>query len=221
MRYSWALKHNAVHEGNVVAIRGDGDHDASPARRRRAHGDLRRAADAELAAPDRPVGPASAEPTASMLMIYNLHLSPHEIADSRRSEAARVNEIVAAIGDDPPPIVAGDFNDAGRPVDHRRPPRRSSTSLPSNTNPSEAPTQALDHVLLAGERDRRVDRRTRRGSRLGSDLRPPPGDGPLLAPECHRRGLTRSARPCCGVYFFFLASAAGALSTPLASASSR
>jgi len=83
----------------------------------------------------------------SMLMIYNLHLSPHDDADSRRAEAARVNELVANIGDDPPPVVAGDFNDAGDPsiieilpgVEH---------VVPSMSNPSAAPTQLLDHVLL-------------------------------------------------------------------------
>jgi len=83
----------------------------------------------------------------SMLMIYNLHLSPHDDADSRRAEAARVNELVEDIGDDPPPVVAGDFNDAGDPsiieilpgVEH---------VVPSMSNPSVAPTQLLDHVLL-------------------------------------------------------------------------
>ena len=86
----------------------------------------------------------------SMVMIYNLHLSPHEDADSRRSEAARVSEIVAAIGDDPPAIVAGDFNDADDPtiidalpgVEH---------VVPSNSNPSGQPTQLLDHVLLPAD----------------------------------------------------------------------
>ncbi len=83
----------------------------------------------------------------SMLMIYNLHLSPHDDADSRRAEAARVSELVASIGEDPPPVVAGDFNDAGDPsiiealpgVEHVVPPM---------SNPSEAPSQLLDHVLL-------------------------------------------------------------------------
>ena len=89
-------------------------------------------------------------PDRSMVMIYNLHLSPHEDVDSRRFEAARVSEIVAAIGDDPPPIVAGDFNDADDPtivyvlpgVEH---------VVPSNTNPSQHPTQLLDHVLLPAD----------------------------------------------------------------------
>jgi len=83
----------------------------------------------------------------SMVMIYNLHLSPHDDADSRRSEATRVSELVASIGDDPPPIVAGDFNDAGDPsiieilpgVEH---------VVPSMSNPSAVPVQLLDHVLL-------------------------------------------------------------------------
>jgi len=83
----------------------------------------------------------------SMVMIYNLHLSPHDDADSRRSEAARVSELVTGIGDDPPPLVAGDFNDASDPsiieilpgVEH---------VVPSMSNPSAAPTQLLDHVLL-------------------------------------------------------------------------
>ncbi len=83
----------------------------------------------------------------SMLMIYNLHLTPHDDADSRRAEAARVCELVKHIGDDLPAIVAGDFNDANDPsiidslpgVEH---------VTPAMSNPSEAPTQRLDHVLL-------------------------------------------------------------------------
>ncbi len=83
----------------------------------------------------------------SMLMIYNLHLSPHDDADSRRTEATRVAALIADIGDDPPAVVAGDFNDAGDPsiievlpgVEHVVPPM---------TNPADAPVQLLDHVLL-------------------------------------------------------------------------
>lgn len=83
----------------------------------------------------------------SMVMIYNLHLSPHQDAASRRSEADRVSQLVADIGDDPPPVVAGDFNDADDPsiidalpgIEH---------VVPDMSNPSEAPTQRLDHVLV-------------------------------------------------------------------------
>jgi endonuclease/exonuclease/phosphatase family metal-dependent hydrolase len=89
----------------------------------------------------------------AMLMIYNLHLSPHHDADSRRSEAVRVSELVARIGDDPPPVVAGDFNDADDPSIIDALPGVEHVAAPMS-NPSEAPTQALDHVLLpANARD--------------------------------------------------------------------
>jgi endonuclease/exonuclease/phosphatase family metal-dependent hydrolase len=86
----------------------------------------------------------------SMLMIYNLHLSPHDDAESRRDEAARVSALVADIGDDPPAVVAGDFNDADDPsiiqllpgIEHVVPPA---------SNPAQAPSQRLDHVLLPGD----------------------------------------------------------------------
>jgi endonuclease/exonuclease/phosphatase family metal-dependent hydrolase len=93
----------------------------------------------------------------SMLMIYNLHLSPHDDADSRRSEALRVKELVASIGDDPPPVVAGDFNDADDPSIIDALPGGEHVAAPKS-NPSEAPTQALDHVLLpASARDVEVE----------------------------------------------------------------
>ncbi len=86
----------------------------------------------------------------SMLMVYNLHLSSHDDADWRRAEAARVSELVASIGDDPAPIVAGDFNDAGDGSIIDTLPGLEHV-VPSMTNPSEAPTQLLDHVLLPAE----------------------------------------------------------------------
>ena len=146
MRYSWAYKHNAYTkamwwraEGMAILtphLLDETGHreisDEQPMRSWR-----RRIVQwARVGRSDR-----------SSVMIYNLHLSPHEIADARRSEAERVNQIVTAIGEDPPPIVAGDFNDAGDPtiiaalpgIEH---------IVPSNTNPSAEPTQVLDHVLL-------------------------------------------------------------------------
>ena len=83
----------------------------------------------------------------SAVRIYNLHLSPHDNAPARRAEAVRVSEIVAEHGTEPPAIVAGDFNDAEDAtiifalpgIEHL---------VPANTNPSDAPTQVLDHVLL-------------------------------------------------------------------------
>ena len=88
----------------------------------------------------------------SMLMIYNLHLSPHD-ATVRRVEAAQVSDLVAAIGDDPPAIVAGDFNDAGDPTIIETLPGLEHV-VPPMSSPSDAPTQLLDHVLLpAGAQD--------------------------------------------------------------------
>ena len=146
MRYSWALKHSPYTklmwwraEGMAIltphlldAVGHTEVSDGQPMRSWR-----RRIAQWGL------VGRAD----RSMLMIYNLHLSPHQDAASRRAEAARVSELVASIGDDPPPVVAGDFNDADDPsiiealpgVEHVVPPM---------SNPSEAPSQLLDHVLL-------------------------------------------------------------------------
>jgi endonuclease/exonuclease/phosphatase family metal-dependent hydrolase len=86
-------------------------------------------------------------PDRSMLMIYNLHLSPHRDADSRRAEAKRVSELVASIGDDPPPVVAGDFNDADDPSIIDALPGFEHV-VPAMTNPAETPTQLLDHVLV-------------------------------------------------------------------------
>ncbi len=83
----------------------------------------------------------------SLLMIYNLHLSPHDDAGSRRSEAVRVSELVASIGDDPPAVVAGDFNDAGDASIIELLPGIEHTAAPMSS-PSETPTQSLDHVLL-------------------------------------------------------------------------
>ena len=86
----------------------------------------------------------------SMLMIYNLHLSPHGDADTRRDEAARVRDVVASIGDDPPAIVAGDFNDADDSSIVEMLPGLEH-AVPPMTNPSEAPTQLLDHVMLPAQ----------------------------------------------------------------------
>lgn len=84
---------------------------------------------------------------ATAYRAYNTHLSPHGLADRRRDEATRLTAIVAEHGEDPPAIVAGDFNDDTDPtviyalpgIEHLRPPP---------TLPAEAPTRTLDHVLL-------------------------------------------------------------------------
>jgi endonuclease/exonuclease/phosphatase family metal-dependent hydrolase len=146
MRYSWSLKHEPYtkvmwwrSEGMAImtphlldAVGHTEVSDAQPMRSWR-----RRIAQWGL------VGRAD----RSLLMIYNLHLSPHDDADSRRTEAARVSELVASIGDDPPAVVAGDFNDAGDPSIIDVLPGIEHVAAPMSS-PSDAPTQSLDHVLL-------------------------------------------------------------------------
>jgi endonuclease/exonuclease/phosphatase family metal-dependent hydrolase len=146
MRYSWALKHSPYtslmwwrSEGLAIMtphlLDAVGHTEISDDQPRRSW--RRRIAQWGL------VGRAD----RSMLMIYNLHLSPHDDVDSRRAEATRVSELVANIGDEPLPIVAGDFNDADDPSIIEALPGVEFLAPPM-TNPSDAPTQLLDHVLL-------------------------------------------------------------------------
>lgn len=147
MRYSWALKHYPYTrllwwcaEGMAVlsphALDAAGhtelsvDQSMSNWRRRLAQWAL--------------VGRAD----RSMLMIYNVHLSPDvDQRNLRHDEARRLSEIVANIGDDPPAVVAGDFNDADDPDIVTLLPGCEPV-VPANTNPADAPTQVLDHVLV-------------------------------------------------------------------------
>jgi endonuclease/exonuclease/phosphatase family metal-dependent hydrolase len=83
----------------------------------------------------------------STIRAYNIHLSPHEDAPSRRAEAVRLSAVVAEHGDVSDVVVGGDFNDdrdasviyALPGIEHITPPP---------TNPADAPTKLLDHVLL-------------------------------------------------------------------------
>jgi endonuclease/exonuclease/phosphatase family metal-dependent hydrolase len=87
-------------------------------------------------------------PDRSMVLIVNLHLSPHaEGVEHRRAEADRVTDIVDRIGGDLPAVVAGDFNDEGDPSVIARLPGIEH-EVPAPTNPADAPHQVLDHVLL-------------------------------------------------------------------------
>ena len=89
-------------------------------------------------------------PDGSTIRAYNLHLSPHDDAVSRRAEAVRLTAIVAEHGDLSDVIVGGDFNDdrdasviyALPGIEHLTPPP---------TNPADQPTKLLDHVLLPVE----------------------------------------------------------------------
>ena len=83
----------------------------------------------------------------SAYRIYNVHLSPHDAVEERRTEAERVRNLVAEHGDTPPAIVAGDFNAGPDEEVISILPGIEAIEVPP-TNPSEAPTQHLDHVLV-------------------------------------------------------------------------
>lgn len=89
-------------------------------------------------------------PDGSGYRIYNVHFSPHDKPEERRLEALRTAGLVAEHGESPPAIVAGDFNDENEPIVISTLPGIEHVSPPP-TNPSEAPTAAIDHVLLPAE----------------------------------------------------------------------
>lgn len=86
----------------------------------------------------------------SLLRVYNVHLSSGDAQFERRAEAARLARLVESHRCEHQVVVAGDLNDdtdleviAAMPgVEHLTPPP---------TNPSEQPTQTLDHVLLPAD----------------------------------------------------------------------
>lgn len=146
MRYSWALKHYPY--SHLLWWRAEGMAILTPHLLDAAghtqisdgHSKLTwRRRIAQWALVGRPDGTAA--------RIYNLHLSPHQDAAARRSEALHVTELVDGHGAEPPVVVGGDFNDADDPsiiftlpgIEH---------VVPPDSNPSAQPSQRLDHVLL-------------------------------------------------------------------------
>ena len=87
---------------------------------------------------------------ASGYRIYNAHLSPHDLSSERLAEATRIAQIVERHGETPPAVVAGDLNDDGEPEIIAALPGIEVLSAPL-TNPANAPTQALDHVLVPSD----------------------------------------------------------------------
>jgi endonuclease/exonuclease/phosphatase family metal-dependent hydrolase len=89
----------------------------------------------------------AADGQTSMVMVFNLHLSPHDAVAARRAEASRVAAIIADIGTDTPPIIAGDLNDDDDPEVIASLPAVE-FARPSATCPADAPVRVLDHVLV-------------------------------------------------------------------------
>lgn len=86
----------------------------------------------------------------SAYRVFNTHLSPNGLDQQRRDEAARIASIAESLGDAPPTIVAGDFNDSFDPSIIAMLPGIEVLPAPLS-NPSGAPTQAIDHVLVPAE----------------------------------------------------------------------
>ncbi len=82
--------------------------------------------------------------------VVNAHMTPHGLRRQRLEEAERITQLVEELGDEPPVVLGGDFNDREHPelvlalpgVEHLR---------PAATNPAEDPIHVLDHVLLPAE----------------------------------------------------------------------
>lgn len=83
----------------------------------------------------------------SAYRVINAHLSPHDLHGERLKESDRIVEIARRLGDAPPLIVGGDFNDHGDPEPIERLPGTEHVPSPP-TNPAKAPVNVLDHVLL-------------------------------------------------------------------------
>ncbi len=84
----------------------------------------------------------------SAYRIYNVHLVGRADANAeRRAQAVAVSDIINDHGDAPPAVVAGDLNDStDASIVYALPGIEFFT--PEPTNPSNKPTQILDHVLL-------------------------------------------------------------------------
>ncbi len=79
--------------------------------------------------------------------VINVLLSPFDRAPERLEEAQLIAGGIAELGDAPPTVVGGDFNDANEPaVVEAFDAIDAHTGAP--TNPADTPTQRLDHVLV-------------------------------------------------------------------------
>ena len=161
----------------------------------------------------------------STIRAYNIHLSPHDDAASRRAEAVRLTAVVAEHGELDDVVIGGDFNDdrdasviyALPGIEHLTPPP---------TNPADRPTKLLDHVLLpVAATDVSVTVPSGDASWAAISDHLPVTVRFTLATRflklgAHVRIPRRSATISGSGRYFFLASA-GVLRTPLARASSR
>jgi endonuclease/exonuclease/phosphatase family metal-dependent hydrolase len=84
------------------------------------------------------------------VLLFNAHLSPGDLADQRRSEAANLDAVARRVGGPLPLVIAGDLNDANDPRVVAALPAVEAEPPPF-TNPADRPYQLLDHVLVPPE----------------------------------------------------------------------
>jgi len=83
-------------------------------------------------------------------LVFNIHLSPHDMREERRAEAVRISELARSLGDGPPVLMVGDLNDADSPEIVAMLPGIE-VLAPPPTNPSDRPTASIDHVLVPAQ----------------------------------------------------------------------
>ena len=81
------------------------------------------------------------------VLLFNVHLSPGELAEQRRSEASNVDAAARRLTGALPLVIAGDLNDADDPSIIATLPGVEAEA-PAFTNPADRPSQTLDHVLV-------------------------------------------------------------------------
>lgn len=149
MRFTWAFKHSLF--SPLFTARGEGAAILTPhALDAASHAVISRATSRRSYKRRIAQWALISRSDRSSYRVYNVHLSPHDRSDERRLEALRIAELVAEHGEAPPAIVAGDFNDENEPIVIATLPGIEHVSPPP-TNPSEAPTAAIDHVLVPAE----------------------------------------------------------------------
>ena len=87
-----------------------------------------------------------ARPDHSAYRVYDVHLVGGDATDDRLDQAERVSVLVLQHGG-APAVVAGDFNDADEPAVVGELPGVEGPAT-VNTNPSDAPRQRIDHILV-------------------------------------------------------------------------
>lgn len=146
MRHTWAEKHNPLHP--FLRGRAEGAAILTPhALTNAGHAQISAASSKRTFKRRVVLWATISRSDATGYRVYNAHLSPHDAAHERVSEAQRIADIARQHADAPPMIIAGDLNDPYEPAVIAALPGIEAITAPLSS-PSLAPIQALDHVLV-------------------------------------------------------------------------